>query len=64
MNPNLVSAGVIKKSLFKEEKGFEELLIEFYTLLVIYNIKDENLFLSKCCRPYNPKVAYLNFEFN
>ena len=42
MNPNLVSSGVITKNFIKEEKEFEILLQELYTLLVIYNIKDQN----------------------
>tara|TARA_R110002050_G_scaffold201583_2_gene336755 strand:- start:416 stop:595 length:180 start_codon:yes stop_codon:yes gene_type:complete len=42
MNPNLVSSGVITKNFIKEEKEFEIQLQELYTLLVIYNIKDQN----------------------
>ena len=42
MNPNLVSSGVVTKNFIKEEKEFEILLQELYTLLVIYNIKDHN----------------------
>ena len=42
MVPNLVSSGVVTKNFIKEEKEFEILLQELYTLLVIYNIKDQN----------------------
>lgn len=42
MVPNLISSGVITKNFIKEEKEFEILLQELYTLLVIYNIKDQN----------------------
>ena len=42
MVPNLVSSGVITKNFIKEEKEFEILLQELYTLLVIYNIKNQN----------------------
>tara|TARA_R110002051_G_scaffold44783_2_gene90628 strand:- start:408 stop:602 length:195 start_codon:yes stop_codon:yes gene_type:complete len=37
-----VSSGVITKNFIKEEKEFEILLQELYTLLVIYNIMDQN----------------------
>lgn len=42
MFTNLVSSGVVNKNFIKEEKEFEILLQELYTLLVIYNIKDQN----------------------
>ena len=42
MVPNLVSSGVVNKNFIKEEKEFEILLQEFYTLLLINNIKDQN----------------------
>ena len=42
MVPNLVSSGVITKNFIKEEKEFEILLQELYSLLAMYNIKDQN----------------------
>ena len=44
MNPNFVSSGVVNNSFLKD-KEFDVLLNEFYALLVINNIKDENKFL-------------------